>query len=127
MVYPDPDRRILEKLRKNRTRSELWENLPNELEYNGDKGAYMIKKDSLSQRWFITEEMDCCICEECYRDFKEMFIWKKLDGYDIDWSLRCPKCGTKLKTICNEDYVYECENCNVLYDESFDELQLNDR
>ena len=34
MVYPDPDIKILEKLRKNRTRSELWNNLPNELAYN---------------------------------------------------------------------------------------------
>ena len=34
MVYPDPDIKILEKLRKNRTRSELWNNLPDELAYN---------------------------------------------------------------------------------------------
>lgn len=34
VVYPDPDINILEKLRKNKTRTELWNNLPTELEYN---------------------------------------------------------------------------------------------
>lgn len=34
IVYPDPDRKILEKLRKNKTRTELWGDLPTELEYN---------------------------------------------------------------------------------------------
>ncbi len=33
-VYPNPDIKILEKLRKNKTRAELWRNLPTELEYN---------------------------------------------------------------------------------------------
>lgn len=33
-VYPDPDINVLEKLRKNKTRTELWGNLPTELEYN---------------------------------------------------------------------------------------------
>lgn len=33
-VYPDPDEIILEKLRKNKTRTELWDNLPTELGYN---------------------------------------------------------------------------------------------
>lgn len=34
VVYPDPDIKILEKLRKSMTRTELWDNLPTELEYN---------------------------------------------------------------------------------------------
>ncbi|MDE5770746.1 MAG: transglutaminase-like domain-containing protein [Ruminococcus sp.] len=34
IVYPDPDIKILEKLRENKTRTELWHNLPTELEYN---------------------------------------------------------------------------------------------
>ena len=34
IVYPDPDINILEKLRKNKTRTELWNNLPTELEYD---------------------------------------------------------------------------------------------
>ena len=34
IVYPNPDIRILEKLRKCKTRTELWNNLPTELEYN---------------------------------------------------------------------------------------------
>jgi transglutaminase-like putative cysteine protease len=34
IVYPDPDIKILEKLRKSKTRTELWGNLPTELGYN---------------------------------------------------------------------------------------------
>lgn len=34
VVYPHPDVKILEKLRENKTRTELWNNLPNELAYN---------------------------------------------------------------------------------------------
>lgn len=34
MVYPSPDIKIVEKLRKIKTRTELWDNLPNELEYD---------------------------------------------------------------------------------------------
>ena len=33
IVYPDPDRKILDKLRKNKTRTELWNDLPTRLEY----------------------------------------------------------------------------------------------
>lgn len=33
-VYPDPDEKILEKLRRNKTRTELWDDLPTELGYN---------------------------------------------------------------------------------------------
>lgn len=34
VVYPKPDEKILEKLRENKTRTELWNNLPTELEYH---------------------------------------------------------------------------------------------
>ncbi|MBR3569346.1 MAG: transglutaminase domain-containing protein [Oscillibacter sp.] len=34
MIYPDPDIKILEKLRENKTRTELWDNLPTELGYD---------------------------------------------------------------------------------------------
>lgn len=40
-------------------------------------------QDSPNQRWFIPEDMSCCVCEDCYHDFKEMFRWKELDGWDI--------------------------------------------
>lgn len=33
VVYPRPDVKILEKLRKNKTRTELWNDLPTELGY----------------------------------------------------------------------------------------------
>lgn len=33
VVYPEPDVKVLEKLRKCRTRTELWDNLPTELGY----------------------------------------------------------------------------------------------
>lgn len=34
IIYPNPDKKILERLKKYRTRSELWNNLPTELDYN---------------------------------------------------------------------------------------------
>ena len=34
IVYPDPDIKVLEKLKNNKTRTELWDDLPTELEYN---------------------------------------------------------------------------------------------
>lgn len=37
MVYPSPDIKIVEKLRKIKTRTELWDNLPTELEYDNFK------------------------------------------------------------------------------------------
>lgn len=37
--------------------------------------------------WFIPEDISCCICKNCHDDFKEMFRWKDLDGWDIDWSI----------------------------------------
>lgn len=34
IIYPDADIKILEKLRNNKTRTELWDDLPTELAYN---------------------------------------------------------------------------------------------
>lgn len=34
VVYPEPDVKVLEKLRENKTRTELWDNLPTELGYH---------------------------------------------------------------------------------------------
>ncbi|MBR2916829.1 MAG: ABC transporter ATP-binding protein, partial [Clostridia bacterium] len=34
IIYPSPDIKIIEKLRNNKTRTELWNDLPNELLYN---------------------------------------------------------------------------------------------
>lgn len=42
-------------------------------------------KDDRNQWWFIPEDISCCICEECYKDCKDDFKWKILDGYDIEW------------------------------------------
>lgn len=33
IVYPDPDKKVLEKLRESKTRTELWDDLPMELGY----------------------------------------------------------------------------------------------
>ena len=44
-------------------------------------------EDNPHQWWYVPEDMSCCICEECYQDFKESFQWKELDGWDIDWSI----------------------------------------
>lgn len=42
-------------------------------------------QDNSHQWWFIPVNLSCCICEDCFHDFKEMFAWKKLDGWDIEW------------------------------------------
>ena len=34
VVYPQPDMKVLKKLRENKTRTELWDNLPTELRYH---------------------------------------------------------------------------------------------
>lgn len=34
IIYPDPDIKVLEKLRKNKTRTELWDDLPTHLGYD---------------------------------------------------------------------------------------------
>jgi len=73
----------------------------------------------------VPEDLSCCICEACHRDFEASFGWKKLDGWDIQWFFLCPKCGSRLKRIAQEDYVYECGACQTLYSEDLeDELEL---
>lgn len=42
-------------------------------------------RDTPHQRWYVPEDISSCICEECYNDFKEVFGWKLLDGWDIEW------------------------------------------
>lgn len=42
-------------------------------------------QNSPHQQWFLPVDLSCCICETCFKDFEEMFQWKKLDGWDIDW------------------------------------------
>lgn len=44
-------------------------------------------KNNRHQFWYIPEDLSCCICEECYKDFKEDFKWKELDGWDIEWKM----------------------------------------
>ena len=78
-------------------------------------------QDKLHQWWFVPTDLSCCICEECYNDFKEDFEWKKLDGWDIEWFVRCPQCGEVLHRIFSEDYVYECSKCRMLFSEDLNE------
>ena len=47
MVYPDPDKKILEKLRRNKTRTELFNDLPTELMY---KSIFKNPKNHLTIR-----------------------------------------------------------------------------
>ena len=47
MVYPDPDEKILEKLRRNKTRTELFNDLPTELMY---KSIFKNPKNHLTIR-----------------------------------------------------------------------------
>ncbi len=83
--------------------------------------------DHLHQWWYVTEDLSECICEECYNDLKDAFAWRELDGWDIDWFVRCPKCGEILsKTSLSQNYVYECLNCHILYSwDLHDDIQLD--
>ncbi len=49
--------------------------------------------DNIHQKWFVTEDLSDCICKECYSNFKDMFQWELLDGWDIEWFVKCPHCG----------------------------------
>ncbi len=44
-------------------------------------------QDNCHQWWYIPMDKSCCICEQCYNDFKDIFKWKKLDGWDI-WNIK---------------------------------------
>lgn len=35
--------------------------------------------------WYITDNLETCICEECFYDFKDSFRFQLLDGWDIEW------------------------------------------
>ena len=58
-VYPEPDIKILEKMRKNKTRSELWNNLPTEiyqLEATPYSSCRVVFVDKFGIRWGIMTE-----------------------------------------------------------------------
>ena len=80
-------------------------------------------QDNIHQWWFVPENLTCCICEKCYNDFKETFEWKRLDGWDIKWFVRCPKCGEILRKTSYENYAYECSKCHTLLRENLENLR----
>ena len=42
-------------------------------------------QNSPHQYWYLPTDLSCCICETCFGDFKTLFRWRQLDGYDLDW------------------------------------------
>lgn len=40
---------------------------------------------SRHQWWYVPTDQSCCICETCFHDFKELFHWRELDGWDLEW------------------------------------------
>lgn len=48
-----------------------WEQVPQKLSYY--------------QTWYVPLDKSCAICENCFKDFREQFNWKLLDGYDVEW------------------------------------------
>ena len=42
-------------------------------------------QNSAHQYWYLPTDLSCCICEACFGDFKTLFRWRQLDGYDLDW------------------------------------------
>lgn len=67
------------------------------------------------QWWYIPEDISCCICEECFNDFKEMFEWKLLDGWDIVWDRNAEK-EEILSQIANKGLIKKVD------EEQWDEL-----
>ena len=35
-------------------------------------------------RWYLPIDQSCCICEDCFQDFRALFQWKLLDGWDLE-------------------------------------------
>ena len=56
IVYPDPDIKVLEKLRGNKTRTELWNDLPTELEYDMVKEEIRYIQISDKDFWFSLDK-----------------------------------------------------------------------
>ena len=50
--------------------------------------CYDAVNNDRHQFWYVPENISCCICESCFKDFNEMFKWRLLDGYDIEWTLK---------------------------------------
>lgn len=61
---------------------ELIEHLP-----NLKKCVFCLDmvEAEICQKWYLPLDQSCCICEKCFDDFKDMFRWRLLDGWDIDW------------------------------------------
>lgn len=47
--------------------------------------CYDLIQNNRHQWWYLPFDQSCCICESCYNDFNEMFRWKLLDGWDIEF------------------------------------------
>lgn len=41
--------------------------------------------DGKKDFWYLPLDKSCCICGNCFNDFKKLFKWKLLDGWDIEW------------------------------------------
>jgi len=41
--------------------------------------------DNPHEHWYVTEDVGSCVCEDCFQDFKDMFCFRLLDGWDIEW------------------------------------------
>jgi len=61
---------------------DIIEHLPhiNKCQFCWDK-----VEDNKKGFWYVPLDKSCCICEECFNDFKEQFNWYLLDGWDIEW------------------------------------------
>ena len=106
---------------------EIIEHAPylNKCIFCGEK----VRNTPPNQWWFIPRDISCCICEECYNDFYEMFHWRQnwMGGILYGpYIAHCLKCGAKMTMFADRDYVYKCEKCKTLYDENFGRLELSE-
>ena len=52
------------------------------------RGAYINPTDG-EEICQNAKHLDHCVfCYGCFKDFNEMFKWRLLDGYDIEWTLK---------------------------------------
>lgn len=110
VVYPEPDVKVLERLRKYDTRSELWENLPTELGYGVDKIVAACGNDCSSCPRYIAHPFEKS--DEQLQHTAE--LWMKIGYRDHIVSNEEISCtGCKPENWCRYKVVKCCEDRGI--------------
>lgn len=114
VVYPNPDEKVLERLRMCKTRTELWDHLPTELRYGSGEIQYDISDA-------ITSGNVCC------DDEKNLNI---IQSQGTLLLYKCSKCGKEIWALGEIPISYDVSHpkCNVYIEWSQEKsivLQIN--